>query len=148
SVDRNRIRQIDRKRFDAIARLTREQAIRDVPIVDFGLELEQDMLRSVTGTPSDSSLGNRLSGPHSLSVSVPVELKDLSNQIGVYFKKSKSKEYKNGFSFIDNIDEVRIASERAALDDTLLDRIKSGDFERLWLVLSDLLDWTDVEGFA
>src|SRR5262249_5011629 len=43
SVDHNRIRQIDRKRFDAIARLTREQAFRGVPIVDFGLDLEQDM---------------------------------------------------------------------------------------------------------
>ena len=148
SVDRNRIRQIDRKRFDAIARLTREQAIRDVPILDFGLELEQDMLRSVTGTPLDSALGSRLSGRDSLSVAVPVELKDLRNQINVYFKKSKSKAYRDGFSFIDNIDEVRIASEREDLDETLLDRIKNTDFERLWLVLPDLLDWTDVEGFA
>lgn len=148
SVDRNRIRQIDRKRFDAIARLTREQAIRDVPILDFGLELEQDMLRSVTGTPSDSSLGNRLSGRDSLSVSVPVELKNLNNQINVYFKKSKSSAYKDGFSFIDNIDEVRIASEKEELNETLLQRIKDSDFEKIWLVLPDLLDWTDVEGFA
>jgi uncharacterized protein (TIGR04141 family) len=34
------------------------------------------------------------------------------------------------------------------LDDTLLARIKDSDYEKLWLVLPDLLDWTDVEGFA
>src|SRR5262249_2988522 len=131
----------------AIARLTREQAFRGVPIVDFGLDLEQDMLRSVTGAPSDSDLGNRMSGRDSLSVSVPVGLADLGAQVDRYFKKSKSKDYKAGFSFIDNIDELRTPVEREELDEELLNRIQKGNLDRIWLVVPDLLDWTDVEGF-
>jgi len=56
AIDPARVRIIDRKRFDAISRLSREQASHEVPIFDFGLELEQDMVRMLTGVPLEAAL--------------------------------------------------------------------------------------------
>lgn len=148
SIDPLRIRSIDRKRFDAISRLTREQAIREVSILNFGLELDQDVLRSVTGRPSDEAIGKRFTGRDSLSVAVPAELSDLPALMDRYFAKARETTYRQTFPGVGNIEEVRESVRREGLDLKLIERIRSRNFDRMWLAVPDLLEWADMAGFT
>ena len=60
TVDSNRIRTVDRATLDAIGQHSRIQASREAKIGEFGLDLEQDFLRAVTGVPPDNTLGKQL----------------------------------------------------------------------------------------
>ena len=61
------LRSLDKQTFDAISRHTREQASQDVSAQDFGLDIERDLLRAVTGSPEDESLGKSLTGREALN---------------------------------------------------------------------------------
>ncbi|MEZ5963063.1 MAG: TIGR04141 family sporadically distributed protein [Planctomycetota bacterium] len=148
AVDPDRIRSIDRKRFDAISRLAREQATCDAPILDFGIDIDQDIVRSMTGPPSDERLGSRITGRESLSVSVPVDLKGLEAQLDRYLTASRSTRNRDHLSFIDNLAEITDRPTRDALDAELLASIAANDLGRIWLAVPDLVDWSDVEGFS
>jgi len=145
SIDRNRVRVIDRKRFDAIARQTREQASREVPIVNFGIDMEQDLIRSLTGPPTDESLGKRVSGRDSLAVSVPTTLERLWSLLERYQKLGLDDAYKQSFPEVGNILEVDRRDKQDELNALLVERIQAGPTDRVWLAIPDILDWTDVE---
>src|SRR4029077_14697466 len=73
-VDIDRVRSVDRVKLDAIAQHSQIQSSREASIGDFGLDVEQDPLRAVTGKPLDLRLGSRLTGKDSLHVNVNVDL--------------------------------------------------------------------------
>ena len=74
-VDVDRVRSVDRVKLDAIAQHSQIQASRESSIGDFGLDVEQDLLRAVTGKPLTEVLGTRLTGKDSLHVNVRVNLR-------------------------------------------------------------------------
>src|SRR3989442_994238 len=80
SVNPDRIRTIDRKALDATGRHSREQASRNIPIIEFGLDIDKDILRAVSGPPEDLSLGSRLAGADALSVVVETRLDDVQSR--------------------------------------------------------------------
>lgn len=59
AVDPSKIRSIDRVKFDAISQHSQIQASRDANIVEFGLDVEEDLLRAVTGKPRDGTLASQ-----------------------------------------------------------------------------------------
>lgn len=147
SVDPTRIRSIDRKSFDAISRHTREQASKEVPVGDFGLDVEQDLLRAVTGPPTNTALGVRLSGMDALAATVKIGLGDIPHLLAEYLKKFADTSYRSKFPWVDHIAEVRDPRERTRLDDLLVDRLRRGELERMWLAVPAIIDWSDVAGF-
>lgn len=147
TIDPARVRTIDRKRFDPISRLTREQASHEVPIFDFGIEPEHDMVRTLTGVPADPALGKRLSGRDSLSAVVPGDLRELPVLLERYLQRYRATTYRNKFPGIDSLTDVRDVVLLDRLEGELVDKLKRRELSRLWLVVPDLLDWTDIEGF-
>ena len=49
------LRSIDHKRVEAISRSTREQLSRAAGLDQFGLDVERDLLRAVTGVPANKT---------------------------------------------------------------------------------------------
>jgi uncharacterized protein (TIGR04141 family) len=149
TVDRNQIRAVDRKRLDAIARHSREQASRAVPIFHFGLDLERDLLRSVTGIPTDSSIGKRVTGRDSLAVAVPTSLAKLRPLLERYHDLGLSTAYRKVFPEVGNIVEVTRKAKRDELSQRVVEGIQRGETERIWMAIPELLDWTDAQfGYA
>lgn len=147
AIDREHIRAIERKRFDAVARHTREQASREVSLADFGIDMEQDLIRALTGPPSDTSVGKRISGRDSLTVAVPAALEELDDLLSRYLTLGLDDAYKKEFPEIGNIVEVNRKEKREELDEFLLKKIEQKSLDRLWLSVPEALDWSDVEGF-
>lgn len=147
SVNEKKIRSIDKLTFDSISKQSREQASREGTAQDFGVDIEQDLLRAVTGTPTDSKLGQRLSGMDSLKVAIRAELEDLPALLDRFYKKYQDDTYKENFPWVDHLMEVSDQQVRNQLDDALLKMISNEEFDTLWLAPPEILDWDKVEGF-
>jgi uncharacterized protein (TIGR04141 family) len=100
------IKSIDRTSFDAFAHQTRTQGVRAGDLEEFGLDVEQDILRSVTGKPADESLGDKLSGKDAVVFNARVDVPGLPDFLASYLVKYRSNAYKEWYSDLDQLAEV------------------------------------------
>jgi len=141
SVQPDQLRSIDHKRLDAVPRLTREQLSKGAGMEQFGLNIERDMLRALTGKPTDKALGSLLSGADQLAVSGGPSLKDVPESLDRYLVLSKKKTYREEFAWVDNITEVADPSIRSSLDEALVEQATTDSEAPIWLSAPDLIDW-------
>jgi uncharacterized protein (TIGR04141 family) len=147
SIDPSKMRSIDHKTFDAVTRHSRTQTSRDGSTTDFGLDIERDLVRAVTGEPADPTLGKRLMGMDALVFTANVDAAGLPALLDRYLDRYQAKDYKANFQWIDNIAEVRDLTVVSKLDASLVARLKAETYDRLWLSIPDIVDWSAVGGF-
>jgi uncharacterized protein (TIGR04141 family) len=147
AVDPERVRLVDLRTLDASGRHAREQASRNIPILDFGIDVETDLLRGVAAPPQDGTLGKRLSGTDGLSVTAEVELSSLKDLLARLLSQFRKREYKKRFPWVDNVAEVRDRNTLEELDTELVRRIRERELDDVWLAVPDLIDWGDFGGF-
>lgn len=147
SLPPDQLRSIDVQSFDTISSHTRTQASQAGEARDFGFDIEQDLLRAVTGSPTDKSLGSRLTGMDALHTTLPLRLTDLKAQLVLYLRKSQDSAYKTAFPWIDQIAEIRDPLEIARLTKEVIARLQAHTLDRMWLALPQLVDWKDIAGF-
>jgi uncharacterized protein (TIGR04141 family) len=148
SLDPEKVRSLDRKTLEAVSRHTRDQASREIPIREFGLDIEKDLLNAAVGTPGDLTLGTRLAGADSLQATVKVDLDGLPALLERYVERWNATDYRERYPWVDNIAEVHDRSVMAMLDELLVERICSGTPDRVWLCVPEIIDWQDLGGFA
>jgi uncharacterized protein (TIGR04141 family) len=147
SIDERAIRSIDKRSFDAMLTQSRVQTSKAAPIADFGLDIEQDLLRAATGTPVDASLGERMSGLDSLSVSARTRLSDLKALLPKYLRAFRSTKYRTKYRWVDQIAEIRSDADIDRLNAKLIVAFDNPAKTHLWMALPDVVDWTRVQGF-
>jgi uncharacterized protein (TIGR04141 family) len=147
AVDPNKIKSLDRMTLDAVAQQSRIQASRDAALSEFGLDLEQDLLRAVTGTPSDPGLGQRLTGRDALQVTLGAQIRELPALMGRYLEEFEKEDYKVRYPWVDHIHEVDDPIKKAELDLQLIQKLRIQNLDRLWLCLPEIMDWEGIRGF-
>jgi uncharacterized protein (TIGR04141 family) len=147
SIDEKAIRSIDKRSFDALLTQSRVQTSRAAPIADFGLDIEQDLLRAATGTPVAKSLGERMSGLDSLSVAARVELSSIKGLLPRYLRAYRSTKYQGKYRWVDQIAEIRGDAEIERLNVKMVAAFENPGNHRLWMALPEVVDWTRVQGF-
>jgi uncharacterized protein (TIGR04141 family) len=148
SVDAETLRCVDVQSLDAIQSQSRIQTGQEATTDQFGLNVEQDMLKAVVGSPILKELGNRMTGSDALSVSVKMNLADLPDLLKSY-KAQYDKELDAGlYEWVNNINPVKNASLVQALEDELDNRINEKNLENLWLAIPEIIKWDAVAGFA
>jgi len=146
-IEENHLRSIDKQTFDAISRHTRVQSSREASPPDFGLDIEQDLLRAVTGTPKDEQFGKKLSGMDALHALARVELENLKGLLATYLEKFHDDTYRRVFPWVDHIAEVSNSQTKGELDELLVQRLQSENLDRCWLAVPEIVDWADISGF-
>lgn len=146
SIDPDKIRSLDKRTFDALSTQSRIQASREGAAPDFGLDVEQDLVRAVTGTPNESALGQRLSGMDSLHSVVRVDVIDIKPLLRSYLDKYNDDAYKKHFPWIDQIAEVSSKTLVARLDASLVAAV-NGSRDKCWLCVPQIIDWSRTAGF-
>jgi uncharacterized protein (TIGR04141 family) len=141
SIPDDQIRSIEKTALDARATHSKVQTSREAQAQDFGVDIERDLVRAVTGTPSDASLAQRLHGMDALRASLKMDLEELPEKIREFARRSKAKTYRKNFSWIDHIAEVRNSRLKERLDLRLLSCIHTEDYERCWMAVPELIDW-------
>lgn len=147
SIDEQSLRSIDKKTFDAISTHTRVQSSLEAGAPEFGLDVEQDLLRAVTGRPKKEAHGKRLSGMDSLHAAVHVELGDLQELLDNYFDLFNDDSYRKFFPWVDHIAEVSNQFTVTTLDELLVQGIKTENLPRCWLAVPEIIDWANIKGF-
>jgi uncharacterized protein (TIGR04141 family) len=147
SIDAGRIKSIDHKTFEAITRHTRTQASHEGTAADFGLDVERDMVRVVTGEPRKREWGRRMTGMDALVVAANVALEGIPELLDTYLERFESEDYKKDFAWVDKISEVRDPALKTTLDDALVARLGQTDPGKLWMAVPQLVEWSDIGGF-
>jgi uncharacterized protein (TIGR04141 family) len=147
-VDPSKVHSIDRTTLDTISRHSQIQASHLAPIGEFGLDVEQDILQAVTGEPTDSSLGKKLSGKDSLHVSVQTEFRDLPNLLRRYLALYQSTRYREFFAFVDHIRLIKDPIRQQSLNAAVVERIRAQNADRLWLSIPEAINWLSVDYFS
>jgi uncharacterized protein (TIGR04141 family) len=116
----------------------------------FGLDVTQDMLRAVVGTPKKGKekFATLVAGSDALTINVRVEFKDLAAKCQEMLTEYASTDYEEHFKFIDDIKAIPDPKKIKDLDETLVDAIKTKDIDRLHIAPPKVLDWENVESFA
>jgi uncharacterized protein (TIGR04141 family) len=70
SIDPEAIRSVDRDEFEYVTRSSRIQTSRMTTLDDFGIDVQRDLLRSVTGRPLDQKFAEHITGADNLIISV------------------------------------------------------------------------------
>jgi uncharacterized protein (TIGR04141 family) len=148
AIHPDKLRSIDSKSFERIQRLSREQLSRDSGFNAFGLNVEQDLLSAVVGTPEDDAYGRRLVGRDALSTFVQCNLEDLRTVLELYLELSEQDRYKQLFPWVDNIAEVSDKRTRTRLDEELCRMIRKQELSEIVLTPPDLIDWEEFDHFA
>lgn len=148
SVDRESFRCVDKQSLDAIQSHTRIQSGEETTADQFGLDVEQDMLKAIVGAPKDPLLGNRMTGTDSLSVSVRMDLSDLPFLLKLYKEKFEQDLSKTDYDWVNNISIVKSSSALlATLEKRLIEKFENKDYSDLWLAIPEIIDWNLVSGF-
>lgn len=148
SVDRESFRCVDKQSLDAIQSHTRIQSGEETTADQFGLDVEQDMLKAIVGAPKDSRLGNRMTGTDSLSVLVRMDLSDLPVLLKLYKEKYDQDLSKTDYDWVNNISVVKSSSVLvAALEARLVEKFAKKNYSNLWLAIPEIIDWNLVSGF-
>jgi len=146
-IDEKKIRSIDKQTFDAIARHTLEQATHEATAGEFGFDIERDLLRAVTGTPRIDDYGKRMTGMDALSVNVRIQLSDLYDLLEIYQRKFFDDSYQDSFPWVDQIAYVSDPALETDLNNAVTKLLRDKQFDRCWLAVPDILDWSRVSGF-
>ena len=147
SIPENRFRSMDKTAFDALATHSRVQTSREASPAEFGLDVERDLVRAVTGSPDGADLGQRLHGVDSLGAAVRIELNDLPGLLRTYLDRYLSTSYKTSFPWIDHIAEVKDSVLRRSLDEKLVALIQRRQSETCWLAVPEIVDWDRIHRF-
>jgi uncharacterized protein (TIGR04141 family) len=148
AVDHTQIHSVDRLTLDSPAPHSQIQAAKAATITDFGLDIDQDLLRAVTGNPRDTTLGTRLTGKDGLRTTGAFTLERLPSLLRQYLVESNKTEYRRHFAWVDHIREVKDPFLRNALDELVRDKVRGEDFDTMWLAIPERIDWQTIEAFT
>lgn len=147
SVVDDSIRSIDKTSFGTVQKHSREQTSTEGPASNFGIDIEQDLVGSVTGRSRIGDFGKTITGKDALNLSVKADVESVDTILRIAYANYKSERYKTNYDFIDNIEEVKSHSLIKSLFDSAINKINIGEREKIWLVPPDVIDWSDVSGF-
>ncbi|KAF1708655.1 DUF6119 family protein [Pseudoxanthomonas sacheonensis] len=152
SVKSDALRSIDKRTFvdDQNSRVQTSQAS---AALDFGVDIERDLIRGIVGRPDKEELGRKMAGADALTVTADVDIPALRKLLRHYLKAFQSDDYKKTFPWVDQVRQLRPKGELAALlNDRLVEILKAawqnnGLADDCWLAVPDIVDWSVVHGF-
>ena len=90
----------------------------------FGIDIESDMLREITGTPTNSRFATDVTGRHALSIHTKLEVDDILDKCKEIYTVYMQDGYKTHFSWVDNIRYVEDSEIIDRLDANLIEDVQ------------------------
>jgi uncharacterized protein (TIGR04141 family) len=147
SVDPKSLRAVDVSSLEANPFHGKRQASREAPLGEFGVNLDQDILRAVTGRPIEDRLGRQMTGIDSLSVRVRTDMSSLPALLKRYLQKNDELTYREHFPWVDHVAQVRDPVLEADLFELLVGVIEKKQPGAVWAAIPDVIDWTTFDSF-
>ncbi len=147
SVDPKTFRSVDVQSLDAIQSRSRIQSGQETTPDQFGLDVEQDMLKAIVGAPLNPAFGSRMTGSDSLSVSVRMDLSDLAFLLDQYRSAFEVDLSAEDHQWVNNISITKSSATIARLEEALNAKLSGNTFDDVWLAIPEIIEWATVKGF-
>ena len=147
SVDPDSLRSIDKTALGSVPKQSREQISREGESANFGIDVEQDLINSVTGKSRIENFGRTITGRDTFAASAKFDVTDIKDFLSETLERFGSSEYRERFDWIDQIKDVRSKSKIVMLDLELVRLFAAGEFEKIWMAPPEVVDWADARGF-
>mgnify|MGYP005852186223 CR=1 FL=1 len=147
TVHPDRIRSVDREEFETIQRKTRSQTSVSSSMENFGLNVQRDLVRSVTGQPEDQNFARHVTGADNLILSAPITFVQLGDKCGEALEHYGRDAYRERYGWIDNFARVSDPVLIDELDAALVADLRTGTPENAFLTPPDTLDTQEHRGF-
>ena len=148
SLSADQIKSVDHITFDAYTLQHRAQSSRAGSCIDLGVDVDQNLVKALTGTPSDKTLAVKMSGVDALTVSALVDRSTLPDLLLRYLDRYSSLKYRDEFSWIDHIRPVLDQARIDQLDAQLVEKVRVNNAPRLWLAVPEIVEQDDIEAFS
>lgn len=146
TIDASHVKSVDKRSLDALGRQARVQTSKAANVREFGIDVEQDLLTAVTGTPTNSEkFGTRITGADSLRVTYASKFSKLPGILKNLYDSSQAKGYLKEFPWVDQLREVS-KNQIDGLNQRLLEKL-SRDNRDIRLAVPTILDWGEIAGF-
>lgn len=145
-IESSLVRSIGKKTLSTNPMLRLEQISREANVTDFGINIETDLIQSITGKSNESGFGRMLTGKDSFSLSANVDKTNIHDFLQKCLRSYHSNKYLQKFEWIDFIKYISDAALIADLETQLLEDILNAK-NNVWLAVPDIIEWSDVEGF-
>ncbi len=146
--DASRLRSVTSRRPSANTLRQQGQASRDGAIDAFDLDLERDLLAGVAGRPqSDEHWGSQLSGSNALHLNRAIEFKDLGALCSRLCAAHESHDYKQRFSWIDDVSRVEDPQIIDQLEATVVALLQAEQVDDLDLSVPEFVEWSRIDRF-
>lgn len=147
SIGSNALRSVDYKNLDTIPISSRVQTGKLSDFQNFEIDTNRDLLKAVTGKPSQDGWGANMTGADSLSISVDNTCSNIEEILGVVYDKYRLDNYKHDFGWIDNLYPVKNKELIDRLDERLIEKLHSDDYGGTWMSIPEVIDWDDIDYF-
>lgn len=143
----DRLRSVDSTTVAANTIRTRRQVDRRADFETFGVDIQRDLLKAVTGAPVTSDVwGTRISGSDAFNANPELDFPGLGDYCVNVLRTHRRDTYKRDFEWIDNLAVVMDPDVLGTLHDDLLDRIR--DDKGYSLAVPELVEWDTVDSFS
>lgn len=150
SVQPHKLRSIDTATVNEITIHSRTQTSKTTSVNSFGIDVVKDFLKSVTGEPANTQLGKVITGKESIQLSY--EFQESFNEFHLLcthlFDRYYSNNYKDNFSWVDNLQVVNDSLLKNLLNQKLLERINHREDDKLHIAPPEIIDWSNIGGFT
>ena len=147
TVDEDSIREIELSGFDALLQNKQAQSVRDANIDEFEFDVDQDVLRSIRGTPKSSTFGRHVSGRDCVHISCQSNVTELPSLLEKILEESLKTTYAEKFSWVGRMKEVRSSTQRTSLDELLIEKIRNENLSKTWIAPPEYTRWMDGSSF-
>lgn len=148
SVPKDGFRQLSIANYGGDHRTKNEQTPKKTDISEFGFDIYSDFLRKATAKSEEELFNkNTITGGDLFSASVPVTINNVNEFLISCYHRYNSNKYKENFSWLDNIKEVKEKTIKQLLNDELLKVINEKSFDKIWTAVPEVIAWEDVLDF-
>lgn len=146
-VDPAKLKLVDSRKIDTTTRQKRVLFNHDSPLSDFEFDLDEDMLNLISGHPSDATLGRKLSGSDSLSLTGDFDFIGIGKKCEDLLASFEKQVYKANFGFIDHMRVVKDKDLIAELHRRLEAAVRKRSRDKIMLAYPELDNWGQIERF-
>lgn len=148
SVSKDGFRQLNTANYGGDHRTKSEQTPKKTDISEFGFDIYSDFLRKATAKSEEELFNkNTITGGDLFSVAVPITIDNVDDFLIACYNRYNSEKYKENFSWLDNIKEVKEKSIKQLLNHELLKTINEKSFDKVWTAVPEVVDWEDILDF-
>lgn len=146
-VEHDQLRSIDVNSLESIPLNNRMQSSALSGIGNFNIDIDKDLLKSVTGKSSLVGLDGTLSGSDTLSISTDKTYDNVDSLLRNCYCRYESKDYQKYFEWIDQMKAIKDNDLIRDLDNKLIQEINNPNPSNVWISIPEILDWNRTDLF-